>query len=114
MATYLFKCRNCGTPFTANTREPDIPFCCDEPALRRDYRAESVGFSVAVLKRERNHGSDSDLRDMFLETAEEAATPDDPDGSKAIAEWNERHEPRDVSESKALRPKMPLHSKKYL
>ena len=114
MATYLFVCRNCGTPFSANTRDPQMPFCCDEPTLRRDYRGESVGFSIAGMKREREHGSATELRDLFLETAEEAAGPGDPDGSKAIREWNETHEPRDTSESKALRPEMPIHSKKIL
>lgn len=117
MATYVFTCPHGQSHRILPTSEgpgeaPHCPVCAGP--MRRNYRLESVGISVARLKREREHGNDRELRDLFLETAEEAATPDDPDGSKYIREWNETHEPKETSEGKALRPEMPLHSKKVL
>jgi hypothetical protein len=111
MTQYVFRCRNCDTPFIADTRQPDMPYCCDEPTLVRDYRAEGVGFALKQLKVEREHNGREAIRDMFLETAAEAATPDDPDGSKAIEQWNETFTPAEGNK-RPMRPERPLHSKK--
>jgi hypothetical protein len=91
------------------------PTCveCAVP-MKRWYARDNVGFAVSKLQREREKGTDKELAKVFLETAEEAATPEDPDGSKAIREWNETHEPAEVSESKAIRPEMPLHARTVL
>jgi hypothetical protein len=113
LSTYCFVCRNCGTRFTANTRAPEIPYCCDEPVLSRDYRGEGVGIAVAGLRAEREAGGSAAVRDLFLPTAAEEATPDDPDGSKAIRAWNETHEPKNGNKN-PVRPEMPLHSKTVL
>ena len=118
MATYVFKCPQCGHWNETAFRDP-APGCAsdlhqDEVLMVRDYRAEGVGFAISSLTRERTEGTNRELRDVFLETAEEAATPEDPDGSKYIRQWNETHEPKEVGESKALRPEMPLHAKKVL
>lgn len=115
MAEYIFRCPHQAAVVTAPMAEgPGTPpYCniCDRP-IPRAYKLEGVGFAIAKLTRERTEGTDRDLSRVFLETAEEAANPDDPDGSKAIREWNETHEPKDVGESKAIRPELPLHSKK--
>lgn len=114
MAIYVYKCRDCGARLEGTDRDlNDGAVHCSTP-IARDYRAEAVGFAVSKLARERKEGTDKDLARVFLETAEEAAHPGDPDGSKTIREWNETHMPKEVSESKAIRPEMPLHSKQYL
>lgn len=112
MAIYVFRCRNCDTQFEQALLVPD-PQCCTEPMPRRDYRAEGVGFAVAGLKATREHNGTSGMRELFLETAEEAAGPGDPDGAKAIDDWNERFEPAEGNK-KPLRPERPLHSRKVL
>ena len=114
MAVYVFECRNCGAPFeSTNINTQQAVFCCTVPALRRDYRAEGVGIAVAGLKAEREHNGQSGLRDLFLETAAEAANADDPDGSKAIEQWNENFAPAEGNK-RPLRPERPLHSRKVL
>jgi hypothetical protein len=46
---------------------------------------------------------------MVLPTAQELATPDDPDGVRGIREWNERFEPKEGNKN-PLRPRA-LHDK---
>jgi hypothetical protein len=106
LSTYCFVCRNCGLRFTANTRAPEIPYCCDEPVLARDYRGERVGIAVAGLRAEREQGGSSAVRDLFLPTADEMAGPGDPDGSKGIREWNETHDPK-PGNKRPSRPEAP-------
>lgn len=62
--------------------------------------------NVTSLKRERERGGMSAVRDLFLPTAKELAGPGDPDGSKAIREWNDTHEPR-MGNKRPLRPESP-------
>jgi hypothetical protein len=79
--------------------------------MKRAYSQEGVGFAVEGLKREREAGGPSAVRDLFLPTAAEEATPEDPDGSKAIEKWNEEHVPAETNKN-PTRPERPLHSKK--
>lgn len=115
MAEYLFECPHGVDLVSAPMSEgpgaaPDC-FECAGPK-KRAYSLEGVGFAVASLRQRRDTGveTDREMRDLFLETAEEAAHPGDPDGSEAIREWNENHEPKSGNKA-PLRPEMPLHSK---
>lgn len=104
MANYCYRCTNCGATITLHLR--DLVMCgeCHEPAMVRDYRAENVGMTGLVqLKKEREGGSARDTRDLFLPTAEELATPEDPSGQKALQDWNERHAPAEGNKT-PLRP----------
>lgn len=74
--------------------------------VRRDYRAEKVGFEVVSLRRERERGGPSAVRDLFLPTAKELAGPGDPDGTKAIQEWNDTHDPKEGNR-RPMRPEAP-------
>jgi hypothetical protein len=62
--------------------------------------------NVTALKRERERGGPSAVRDLFLPTAKELAGPDDPDGSKGIREWNETHDPK-PGNTRPMRPESP-------
>lgn len=98
MATYCFYCRNCGAGFTADTRDPAAPFCCDEPVMVRDYRGEAVAPAIASLKREREMGHSRSMaeaqKSIFLPTQDEFRTPEDPSGSKGMNNWLETHGPK--------------------
>jgi len=112
VAVYVFRCLNCGAPFESkniNTQQP--VFCCAYPMLKRDYRAEGVGFSIPGRAKERRYEDKNELRDLFLPTAEEFISPDDPDGSKGIDHWNETHVPAEGN-TNPIRPERPLHSRK--
>jgi len=112
VAVYVFRCLNCGAPFESkniNTQQP--VFCCAYPMLKRDYRAEGVGFAVAKLARQRKDATDTEMRDLFLPTADEFIGPDDPDGSKGIEKWNDEHVPAEGNYN-PIRPERPLHSRK--
>jgi hypothetical protein len=74
--------------------------------LYRDYRAENVSMATVQLQRERERGGSSAVRDLFLPTAKELAGPGDPDGSKAIRDWNDNHEPR-AGNKRPMRPESP-------
>lgn len=105
MATYCFRCPvySCaGTTQADRAREPQ----CDHGTMVRDYRAENVGVSVVALQRERERGGSSAVRDLFLPTAKELAGPGDPDGHKAIRQWNDEHDPK-PGNSRPLRPESP-------
>jgi hypothetical protein len=106
--TYVFTCRDCGYQVETNVREPapthfhswkpgakKNPQPRREVVMQRDYRAESSSPLVANLKREREAGGRSAVRDMFLPTAKDYESPSDPDGSKGIRKWAEEHAPAD-------------------
>lgn len=113
MATYCFKCPRCGAQVQVMDLEPRVCGACIRESsfeaivpLMRDYRAESVGMAVVGLKRERERGGASAVRDLFLPTAKELAGPGDPDGHKAIRQWNDEHDPK-PGNSRPLRPESP-------
>jgi hypothetical protein len=115
MAVFLFKCGHCDERYSVAGpvgSAPNAETCPDDGfPLMRDYSGENVGMQVVRLKQTREAGGSAAMRDLFLETAEEAATPDDPDGSKAIEDWNLRHDPKPGNKN-PMRPVRPLHSKK--
>lgn len=91
----------------------DAPTCeCGVP-MKRWYRNDGVGFAVSGLRKRREQGVETnrDAARLFLETAEEAANPDDPDGSKAIDEFYERFQPAEGNKS-PVGPERPLHSRR--
>jgi hypothetical protein len=77
--------------------------------MRRDYKAEGVGFNgLAEMRKQREQGLDGlsgrkAQRDIFLPTAEDMRKPGDPTGQKGLRAWNERHEPRESNKA-PLRP----------
>ena len=113
--TYVFRCDVCGERAEVSVREP-VPWCIHrelaivrpiEP-MRRDYRAENVAPQTVQLKREREAGGSSAVRDLFLPTAKELAGPGDPDGEKGIREWADSQKPKDGNK----RPNWPEMKKK--
>jgi hypothetical protein len=78
--------------------------------FRRDYRTDLPDFGNSVaIKREREFGGRSAVRDLFLPTAAEMASPDDPDGSKGIQKWNDEHQPK-AGNKNPIRPEAPRKS----
>ncbi|MES2156032.1 MAG: hypothetical protein V4510_12940 [bacterium] len=108
MATYVYECSE-GHRFESSvrgkTRCHSGPDDCSG-SLRRDYRAEGVGYQVVGLARERERGGSSAVRDLFLPTAKELAGPGDPDGTKAIRTWNDEHDPK-PGNARPMRPEGP-------
>lgn len=97
MATvYCWRCRTCGASTTSNTNtEPPAHNCeAGEPRVRRDYAAEGVGIGSGV-RESRVEMTRSGYRDLFLPTAEDMATQDDPSGQKGLREWAETHAPKE-------------------
>ncbi len=108
MATYCFRCKVCDARFTLSIPSVGEMGCtmCGAGVVVRDYRAEGVGVQVVALQRERERGGSAAVRDLFLPTAKELAGPGDPDGHKAIREWNDTHDPK-PGNSRPLRPESP-------
>jgi hypothetical protein len=111
MATYCFKCDGAHDSACTCTVELLMP---DASAMNkgrphhfvRDWRREAVGVQTLQLKREREHGGSSAVRDLFLPTTKDYQSAVDPDGSKGIRQWNEEHDPS-PSNKKPLRPESP-------
>lgn len=93
MATYCFKCPD----GHAWTQETNIGTLCAEPDCHmsaiRDWRAEAVGIGSGV-RESRNEFTTSGYRDLFLPTADDMRTPEDPSGQKGLREWAETHGPK--------------------
>lgn len=110
MATYCFRCPNCGMPTQRATPTAEQCLECNFfGALKRDYRAENVGVAVVALQRERERGGRTAVRDTFLPTAKDFESPTDPDGAKGIREWADTHGPREGN-NKPLYPDIPKRS----
>lgn len=103
MAAYCFFCKLCGA-----TREVGLAIApsCHDTTMARDYRAEAAGVQTLQLRRERETGGSSAVRDLFLPTARDYAGPTDPDGSKGIRQWNDEHAPGSGNK-RPLRPESP-------
>jgi hypothetical protein len=95
--TYCFKCDTCGASWEHSSQQLGLHPVngCGQPRVLRDYRAEAASPQVANLKREREAGGRSAVRDMFLPTAKDYESPSDPDGSKGIRKWADEHAPAD-------------------
>lgn len=105
--TYCFACPGCAGHFEDTNPDPirSCVFCGGGP-VRRDYRAESAGVQTLPLKREREAGGPSAVRDKFLPTAKDYADASDPDGSRGIRQWNEEHDPK-PGNRRPMRPEAP-------
>jgi hypothetical protein len=111
MATFCFKCDGAHDAACRTTVELLVP---DASAMNkgrphhfvRDWQRENVGFQTLQLKRERETGGSSAVRDLFLPKAADYAGPGDPDGSKGIRQWNDEHAPSS-SNKRPLRPESP-------
>jgi hypothetical protein len=113
--TYVFRCDVCGERAEQSAREP-VPWCIHrelaivrpiEP-MRRDYRAENVAPQVVQLKREREAGGSSAVRDLFLPKAKDFESPSDPDGEKGLRAWADETKPKDGNK----KPNWPAMKKK--
>jgi len=102
MATYCWYCKTCGVRWEGNFAGQH----CASPDVKRDYRAEAAGVQTLQLKRERETGGSSAVRDLFLPSAKDYAGPGDPDGSKGIRQWNDEHTPGNGNK-RPLRPESP-------
>lgn len=103
--TYCYKCLVCGQRWEGNAGTYDCYEIGADHVVRRDYRTEAAGFSgVSQLRKEREGNGREALRDLFLPTADDMSSPDDPDGSKGLNDWNERHVPAE-SNKQPIRPK---------
>lgn len=99
MATYCFRCTQCGNQVTHGARI--APTC--HGTMVRDWRSENVDIGSGV--RVSRDGTTKDISRLFLPSADEFVGPNDPDGSKGIRKWNETH--TNENEAKAIRPEMP-------
>lgn len=89
---YCFICPECGYRVESTVRDP-APGCLSHDVfMRRDYQTERAGIGSGV--RVSRDGTNRDQADIFLPTARELASPDDPDGSKGIKKWNDEHDPK--------------------
>jgi hypothetical protein len=111
MATFCFKCDGAHDPGCTVGVDLLVP---DASAMNkgrphhfvRDYRRENAGVLTLQLKRERETGGSSAVRDLFLPKASDYASPSDPDGSKGIRQWNDEHVPGNGNK-RPLRPESP-------
>lgn len=90
MAVYCYRCRNCGVRWEGDFAGQH----CTSPDVARDYQAEGVGVAVVGLKREREAGGRSTVRDKFLPTLSDFKGPTDPDGTKGMRTWADEHDPK--------------------
>lgn len=92
MATYCFKCRDCGAALTGTDRAlNDGAVHCTTPIVR-DYRAEAVGIGAGV--RVSRTGTQADQARGILPDNGDFAGPGDPDGTKGMKAWHEQFEPK--------------------
>jgi hypothetical protein len=101
VARYCFYCPACGAEYgvTAPLRlGPVAPYCighAETVETVRDYRAEQVGIlGLPDLKHEREMGSAGNAAQLFLPENKDFAGPDDPDGTKGMAGWRNKHRPK--------------------
>lgn len=106
--TYCFKCLSCGDRVERHSRETPPHDCPSAEGARvvRDYSTENVGIGTGV-RESRNELTTSGYRDLFLPTADDMATADDPSGQKGLREWAETHTPKDDNK----RPAWPVMEK---
>ena len=94
VATYCFRCTNCGATGSFASREvPEWCGYCETASVIRDYRAENVGVAVVGLQREREVGGSEAMKRLFLPHNDDFKGPGDPDGVKGMREWRENNQP---------------------
>lgn len=93
MARFVFVCPEDG--FRLETPERDPAPVHQHPnydcAMRRDWKAEGVGVGSGV--RVSRDGTLLDQAHLFLPDNNEFKGPGDPDGTKGMRAWHERHAP---------------------
>jgi hypothetical protein len=95
MATYCYRCPDCGAQTTSPHRSMSVYVCYCGGAWKRDYRAENVGVSVADLKAARNGtGGLEEVSRLMLPTNKDFIEPGDPDGTKGMRQWRDDHQPK--------------------
>jgi len=97
LATYCFRCRNCGAVTTASTQSMGQYVCYCGSSWVRDYRAENVGVAVQMLKDEREAGGRAGYDNLFLPNNDDFKGKGDPDGTKGMRNWRETHQPKDTN-----------------
>lgn len=108
--TYCFVCRVCGLTVERPNREKpyDCPRCEGVDTFRRNWMAEGVGLgNITELRKDREGNGAAALRDRFLPSTADFASPADPDGEKGMRTWLEEHGPRETNK----RPLYPEHKK---
>jgi len=95
---YCFKCPKCGLQSSAGDRDQRACGPCivgpegSVVILLRDYKAENAGIAVTQLKREREHSKDEYVA-KFLPSNKDFSSPTDPDGTKGMRDWRDKHTP---------------------
>ncbi len=108
--TYCFKCPSCGARQDTHAYDT-VPWCLLDHGqagavpMARDYRAENAAPAVTQLKREREAGGRSAIRDLFLPTTKDFESASDPDGEKGLRNWADEQKPKDGN-TKPLWPDM--------
>ena len=88
MATYCYRCPDCGNSYESRSYAGVICACGEECV--RDYRAEGVSATgMVALKQEREGQSVADRARLVLPTNSDFAGPGDPDGTKGMREWRD-------------------------
>lgn len=94
MATYCYRCKDCGATLTGTDRAlNDGAVHCETPIVR-DYRAEGVQLGAGT--RPSREMSLEERARLFLPTTDDFKGPDDPDGTKGLRAWRDEHEPTTV------------------
>lgn len=90
--TFCFRCPFCEFRVETQTRVPE-PLCPLHGASTvRDWKAEGVGVGSGV--KVSRDGLLADQARVFLPTNTEMAGPGDPDGTKGMRDWREKHAPK--------------------
>lgn len=105
---FCWKCEYCGaTTETLGRQAPQCDhggaFSCGEDLtipMVRDWRAEGVGVGTGV--RVSRDGTLLDQARLFLPTNDEFKGPGDPDGTKGMRAWHERHAPAEGNKNPVL------------
>lgn len=105
--TYCYICPNCDHKVEAQNRDVRTCLSCGTADYRRDWQGEGVGIGSGVRESNREH-TVSGYRDLFLPTADDYRTPEDPSGQKGLRDWAETHGPAESNKS----PRYPEMDKK--
>lgn len=93
MSVFCYICRDCGKREEVESGAA-VPMCGGF-LMNRDYKAERVGVQVVQLQRDREANGTKGYQELFLPTNKDFAGPNDPDGTKGMRDWRERHAPSD-------------------
>ena len=106
--TYCFRCLECGWQGEFASRDTPLHTCAGGATVVRDWKRENAAPATLQLKREREAGGRTAIRDLFLPKQEDFADASDPEGEKGMQGWLEEHGPKDSNKS----PLYPDHKRK--